>query len=196
MIFKAPIGTMHRLFHHVDRFRFRLEVQFDRKTVDRYVKAIREAGIPIEATYAEAPGRLEALFLPNLKARPSRDFLAPFVDEIRCLIAGDRDKKIQGMKPKTAWIGVRDRHGLAGKTSYTSFKRFVRDRGLSVAAIMPVQRVESEPGGEVQIDYGKMGTWLRIACRGGSGRLYAIISLTPDMFPVNLPPWPGSGDVS
>ena len=137
-----------------------LEVHLDRKTVERYGKAIRKAAIPIEATYAEAIGRLEALLSPNQKSQPSRDFLAPFTDEIRCLIAGDRDKKIQGMKPKTAWVVVRDRHGLTGKTSYTSFKRFVQDRGLSTAAILPVQRIESEPGDEVQIDYGKMGTWL------------------------------------
>jgi len=136
------------------------ELSLDRKTVNRYAAKIREAAIPIDASYAEAIVYLSRLLSGNAKAQPSRDALEPFADEIRGLITGNRDEKRRGMKPKTAWLVVRERHGLETKASYTSFKRFVHDQGLSCAAMLPVPRIESEPGGEIQIDYGKMGTWL------------------------------------
>jgi hypothetical protein len=53
-------------------------------------------------------------------------------EEIRDLVGGDWKAGRQPMKAKTAWSVIRERHSLElGGTSYETFKRFVRERGIS-----------------------------------------------------------------
>ena len=73
------------------------------------------------------------------------------------LIAGNKETHQEPMKAKTAWEVVSRRHDLAESTSYETFKRFVRAKGLVRPPQTPVPRIETEPGEEVQIDYGKVG---------------------------------------
>ncbi len=131
----------------------------DRGTVNAYAERIGELGIPPGTPLGEVLARLAALASANVKEKPARVVLEPLEAEIRGLLAGDRAKGIQPMKAKTAWIVVRDRHGLAGTTSYESFKRFIRDRRLCLGRSQPTVRIEVEPGAEIQVDYAKMGNW-------------------------------------
>jgi len=130
----------------------------DRKTVNQYVAKIEEVVVPHGLGYQETLLLLSGLLGENRKPKPARTALEPWEAEIRALIGGSKEEHRDPMKAKTAWQVVSRRHELDGKTSYETFKRFVRDRGLSVPPGGAVARLESEPGEEVQIDYGKMGT--------------------------------------
>jgi transposase len=131
----------------------------DRKTVNHYAGRILELNIPSEASYAQALGYLAGLRVDNAKPKPSLAILAPYEEEIRLLIAGDRKAARQSMKAKTAWIVIKERHSLGTGTSYESFKRFVRERGIGNPRPGPTVRIETDPGDETQIDYAKMGLW-------------------------------------
>jgi len=131
----------------------------DRKTVNAYADQIKGCRIPPGTDYQDALALLGAVAAENAKQKPARAILEPLEAEIQGLLAGDRTKGIAPMKAKTAWIVIRDRHGLSDKTSYESFKRFVRDRRLCHGRPGPTVRIEVEPGAELQVDYAKMGIW-------------------------------------
>lgn len=136
------------------------DLGFDRKTVNAYVERIRELEIPPSTSYGDALTRLSELSQANGKAKPSMAVLTPLEAEIRALVSGDREKGLAPMKAKTAWIVVCERHGQAvAATSYESFKRFVRERGIGRSRPVATVRIETEPGDEVQVDYAKMGLW-------------------------------------
>jgi transposase len=130
----------------------------DKKTVNSYVAMIAKLGIPENLAFAELLERLSALVPRNVKPKPASSIFESLEEEIRSLIAGNKEAHQDPMKAKTAWEVVSRRHGLAGTTSYESFKRFVRDRGISEKRHDPVVRLETEPGKEAQIDYGRAGT--------------------------------------
>jgi len=131
----------------------------DRGTVNAYADEIKKLSIPLETSFGDALARLSALASGNIKEKPARAVFEPLEAEIKELLAGDRKKGVQPMKAKTAWIVVRDRHGIGNTTSYESFKRFVRDRGFAQVRPGPTVRIEVEPGEEIQVDYAKMGLW-------------------------------------
>jgi len=131
----------------------------DRKTVNVYADKILKLAIPPDASFNQALGCLAALRVENAKAKPSMALLAPLEDEIRDLVGGDRKAGRQGMKAKTAWSVIRERHSLEPGTSYESFKRFVRERGIGSPRAVATVRIETDPGDETQIDYAKMGLW-------------------------------------
>lgn len=131
----------------------------DRKTVNAYADKIKGCRIPPGTGYQDALILLGALNAENAKEKPARAILEPLEAEIQELLVGARAKGVLPMKAKTAWIVVRDRHGLGDKTSYESFKRFVRDHQLCHSRPGPTVRIEVEPGVELQIDYAKMGIW-------------------------------------
>ena len=129
----------------------------DRKTVDHYAERLIELDLPVGLSYIELLERLKPVVPANEKPKPATVLLAPHADEIRLLIEGDKENGKPPMKAKTAWDVVSHRHDLAGKASYETFKRFVRARSLAGARVVAVPRIETEPGEEVQIDYGKAG---------------------------------------
>jgi len=146
----------------------------DRGTVNRYVEAIDALAIPLDTALSEVRARLSACVSVNAKEKPARAVLEPFEEEIRGLLAGDRSRGALPMKAKTVWLVIRERHGLGERSSYESFKRFVRDRGLDRKASKATVRIEVEPGDEVQVDYAKMGGWVV----GGKNRtIYAFIGI-------------------
>lgn len=131
----------------------------DRKTINLYAERILKLTIPPDASFNQALGYLAALQGNNAKAKPSMARLTPLEDEIRDLVGGDRKVGRQPMKAKTAWLVIRERHNLESGTSYESFKRFVRERGIGSPRPAATVRIETEPGDETQIDYAKMGIW-------------------------------------
>jgi transposase len=132
-------------------------LSLDKKTVSLYAKRIVGLNLPDDLDYLELLRRLSGLISENRKPTPSQVPLAPYADEIRMLIAGNKETHQEPMKAKTAWEVVSRRHDLAESTSYETFKRFVRAKGLVRPPQTPVPRIETEPGEEVQIDYGKVG---------------------------------------
>ncbi len=132
-------------------------LKLDRKTVDRYAERLGQLGLPAGLSYVELLERLKPIVPANEKPKPATMLLAQFADEIRLLIAGDKQAGKSPMKAKTAWDVVSRRHDLPGKVSYETFKRFVRERSLGESKTAAVPRIETEPGAEVQIDYGKAG---------------------------------------
>jgi transposase len=135
------------------------DLGFDRKTIKTYVEAIRNLGFPQETSHEEALRVFAEHRVGNEKPKPARAVLAPFTEEIRELIAGDRKANRQPMKAKTAWLVVNERHNLDKTTSYETFKRFVKERRISRPVSGPTVRIETQPGDETQIDYAKMGLW-------------------------------------
>jgi transposase len=129
----------------------------DKKTINQYVAGIAELHLGDGLEYTVILERLSALIPRNEKPKPATGVFEPHEDEIRSLIAGDRELHREPMKAKTAWEVISRRHELAGKTSYESFKRFVRNRGIGADRQGPAVRLETEPGKEVQIDYGRAG---------------------------------------
>jgi len=146
----------------------------DRGTINSYADAIKKLAIPPETVFADALDRLSSLVSENAKQKPARAVFGPLEAEIKELLAGNREMGHKPMKAKTAWIVVRDRHSLSDKTSYESFKRFVRERGIARARPGQTVRIEVEPGEEIQIDYAKMGLW---AVGSKNRTIYAFIGI-------------------
>jgi len=135
------------------------DLGFDRKTINFYAARIRALAFDPETPYEEVLKKLSELLPANRKAKPSMAALEPYANEIRSLITGDRAAGRPEMKSKTAWQVIRERHSLDTKTSYETFKRFVRKEELNHSHQEATVRIETDPGDEIQIDYGKMGSW-------------------------------------
>ena len=130
----------------------------DKKTIAFYVHSIEKLSLPSDLDFVATLALLSTILPANRKPQPAYDCLAPFAKEIKDLIDGNKDEHRQGMKAKTAWEVILRRHELSGKTSYETFKRFVRESPLLKRAPEAVARIEVNPGEEAQIDYGKVGT--------------------------------------
>lgn len=130
----------------------------DKKTVTRYVHSIETLSFPADLDFTGTLAILSTIVPLNRKPQPAYDCLIPYAQEIKELIDGNKNEHRQGMKAKTAWEVIRCRHELSGKTSYETFKRFMRESPLFRRIPDAVARIEVNPGEEAQIDYGKVGT--------------------------------------
>jgi Transposase and inactivated derivatives len=135
-----------------------LALGLDKKTVTHYVHRIAKLSFPAETDYVAILAVLATILPANQKPQPAFDVVQEYAQEIKDLIVGDKEAHREGMKAKTAWEVVSRRHELAGKTSYETFKRFVRECPVLYCQPSAVARIEVNPGEEAQIDYGKMGT--------------------------------------
>jgi transposase len=129
----------------------------DKKTVSHYEQRIAKLSFPAETDYVATLAVLATILPANRKPQPAFDVLQGYAQEIKNLIVGDKEAHRDGMKAKTAWDVVSRRHELAGKTSYETFKRFVRECPVLCPHPSAVARIEVNPGEEAQVDYGKMG---------------------------------------
>lgn len=128
--------------------------QLDRKTIRVYIKLAEKIGLSRNHPLPEKTELLTLFqtFLPtNQRGSPVRNLLVPHKDEIVGLIKD----KIHPLKPKTAYEVICERHEL--KVSYGTFKRFLHAQAGEFDKLNSTCRFESEPGEEVQIDYGKLG---------------------------------------
>ncbi len=124
----------------------------DRKTVRQAIQNILGKGI----RKSDELINREEFFLKYSFAGPSKspgtaNILEAYKGELSDLI----NNPAEPMKPKTAFEVVCIRHNL--KVSYTSFKRFSMKSGLTAKKSKETLRIETEPGEEVQLDYGKVG---------------------------------------
>lgn len=145
----------------------------DRKTVRQYVRRFEQAGL---STTEPLPAREELMKLLT-SVLPKRDFpqpaldgLLPFKDEIISLVTVSVDP----VKPKTAYEIICERHGSVA--SYSSFKRFIQTLPELNTQEKTTCAFETNPGEEIQIDYGKMGR-LVDTTTGKNRDIYAFIAI-------------------
>lgn len=147
----------------------------DRKTVRQYLRLAEQAGLRKSHPLPEKTlllAQLEAVLPAKKHEQPARSLFLLHQDEILALVNAAQDP----LHPKTAYEVLCERYDL--KASYTSFKRFVREHaqelGVSQAPATTC-RFETEPGEELQIDYGKMGR-LHDPLSGRERDVYAFIA--------------------
>lgn len=128
----------------------------DRKTIRGHITYVRSCGLSLEKPL---PSREDVLQLLKQRERAvgrassAQDILTPYLAEIVQLIS---DPEL-GLKPKSAFLVICDRHQLSEKVSYTSFKRFVASHRAEIDPLILTCRFEVAPGTEIQIDYAKVG---------------------------------------
>ncbi len=127
---------------------------FDRKTIRKYIIEITSRGITSFDIEKLLPILEEAT--PKLSGRPTsrQDILAPLIAEISWLINNPSNH----LKPKSAFEIISERHNLGDKVSYSSFKRFIRKKKLTLYKDRTTCRLEVEAGNQLQIDYAKVGS--------------------------------------
>jgi len=147
------IDIIRRYFDSQSISQIAKQSDMDRKTIRKYIKEINKRGIT-----SFDKEKIEAILpdiMPAISGRPakSRLRLEPFKEEISNLITQKQDK----LKAKSAFEVITELHGLEGQISYSSFKRFIHENMIVLNNSETTCRLESEPGAQVQIDYGKMG---------------------------------------
>ena len=128
----------------------------DRKTVREYLKRFQTAGLE-QAASCIGQQQFHEILEGSLAVRaercsPARQQLGGYEEELRQLI--NREK--EPLKPKTAFLVVKTKYELG--TSYETFKRFARQKGLSRKERRRMIRIELPPGLETQLDYGHVGS--------------------------------------
>ncbi len=78
---------------------------------------------------------------------------------------------MQAVKPKTAWLILREKHGLS--VSYETFKLYAREIGLKAKSSRAPIRLVTPPRQETRIDYGTVGWWYERET-GKERRVYAF----------------------
>lgn len=133
------------------RRRIARELGVDRETVARYARRERQDGSkPAISTAGPSPAER----LRPASGRPSS------CERYRPIIVS---KLEAGLTAQRIWQDLAAEHGFEG--SYESVKRFVRR--LQVVHDLALRRIESAPGAEAQVDFGR-GAWIAVA--GGRKR--------------------------
>lgn len=134
-----------------------VSLHYDRKTVRDYInKAIAlgltpESPLPPEEDLAAL---LQGTRNVGGRTQSAQSFITPFKERIIELLT-DRDHKL---KPKSIYEVLCEQNDVFGAhVSYSSFKRYIRIQKIKDPRDRSTCRIETPPGEEVQIDYGKVG---------------------------------------
>lgn len=145
----------------------------DRKTVKFYIEQLKSLGFTKDKPFPDKEILYPAInsILPKI-SRPKKKYneLEKVQGEILELIH-DSDEPI---KPKTAYEILKEQEQLTG--SYSTFKRFIREKDIKWEKPKLMIRIELPPGDEAQLDYGKMGR-LEDKKSGKKKTVYAFISV-------------------
>jgi hypothetical protein len=151
------IYEVFRRWHSGQNIRWISTVEgLDRKTVRGYIEKLQKKGYnqgkPFPTSEELYP--VIAGIIPG-KQRNKRcaSILDDHIEAITFLIQNPNNQ--EAVLPKTAYEIITERHNL--KVSYSTFKRFISDRGIKKKPGKTGIRIELEPGRETQIDYGKVG---------------------------------------
>lgn len=131
-------------------------LSYDRKTVRKYIQHAEGKGISQNQTL---PPKEELVLVfrdftkQQGKKSKSQEIFNLYLEEIQELICNPK----VGLKPKSAFQVIYEKYNLTGKTSYSSFKRWIKEKGFELNRKRKTCRIELAPGKEVQIDYAKMG---------------------------------------
>lgn len=128
----------------------------DRKTIRKYLKHLEDCGIKPDEVNLESEDFTRLLFQLTDEVKRSADkqnIFEPHLKEIKGLL----EDKASPLKPKSAFRVITQRHDLSGKTSYSSFKRFVNSHSHILTKGGVTCRIETPPGEQLQVDYAKVG---------------------------------------
>jgi len=157
----AIIGLLEHGWSHR---RIARELGIDRGTVSRYDRLRRDGSKPaIPTPGSDTPGTSNPAkatpgsgsswdpkpAIPTPGTAPGR---ASLCEPFREVITGYLEAGLHGQR---IWQDLRYEHGFTG--SYSSVKRFIRRLGSSRP--LPFRRISTEPGQEVQVDFGT-GAWV------------------------------------
>jgi transposase len=134
----------------------RKSLGYDRKTIRRYVRHAQDVGLKRGEPFPdeqELLGRLKGVLERSALVReaPAKEILGNYREEIERLLA---EKE---MTAKQVMRLLAERHGL--KVSYSSVLRYV-GKEFNVGKPEATVRLETEPGGEAQVDFGYVGVML------------------------------------
>ena len=149
-------------------------LEYDRKTVRKFIKIAKSKGLSPERilpTKQDVIALFEAVLPKTQRPAMSQEILEPYLPEIIKLI----NQPENPLKPKSAFEVICLKHDLAGKVSYSTFKRFTKMNELAISPQKTTCRIEVAPGVEVQIDYGRMGL-LYDPLSGKNRTLFAFIA--------------------
>ena len=149
-------------------------LDYDRKTVRKYIQLAQERGITLDKPLPEKEQTIDLFHNAVLDIRrpaKAQTLLEPYLQEIIDLVNDKHNQLI----PKITFEVICQRHDLTDKVSYSSFKRFVRGHRIAISPEKSTCRIEVEPGTEVQIDYGRMGLLFDPA-DGKNRTVYAFIA--------------------
>jgi hypothetical protein len=130
---------------------------YDRKTVRRYIRFAQSKGLTLSAALPAKEAvcaLLKGIEGVGGRTPQARSLLDQYLSELVDLV---RDPDV-GLPPKFAFEVLCERHALQGKVSYSSFKRFIHTHPAAFHPEQVTCRIEVEPGSELQIDYGRVGT--------------------------------------
>lgn len=128
----------------------------DRKSIRKYLRALSTQGINLDQALIEKErvlAILQALTLQNQRSAEKRELFEPYLNELVDLVT----KTSNRLKLKTAYTVICQRHNLINKSSYSSFKRFVKDHRQELKGVPSTCRIEVDPGSQIQVDYAKVG---------------------------------------
>lgn len=137
------------------RRRIARELQVDRATVGRHLRAVANAATnPTLGSESDPPSN--AASNPTLGSPPGpASFCVPFAAQIAAGLQA-------GLTAQRIYQDLVREHGFAA--GYQSVKRYVWR--LSVVHELPFRRMECEPGAEMQVDFG-LGAWIQEEGRRG-----------------------------
>ncbi len=131
------------------------ETGYDRETIGKYILLAQSKGINRDTKLTHE--QIRELFSSHLADSPIRsektDILVKYTDEFKKLVT-DKDNPL---KAKSAFEVISERYEFSTIVSYTTFKRFAREHGITTRAKSSTCRIEIPPGSQIQIDYAKVG---------------------------------------
>lgn len=131
------------------------ETGYDRETIGKYILLAQSKGINRDTKLTHE--QIRELFSSQLAGSPIRsektDILVKYTDEFKKLVT-DKDNPL---KAKSAFEVISERYEFSTIVSYTTFKRFAREHGITTRAKSSTCRIEIPPGSQIQIDYAKVG---------------------------------------
>jgi hypothetical protein len=145
----------------------------DRKTIRKYLKHLEGCGIKPEELELDSEEFTRLLFkVTDEVKRPAdkQNIFEAYLKEIKDLL----EDKTSPLKLKSVFRIITQRHDLSGRTSYSSFKRFVNSHSHILANREVTCRIETPPGEQLQVDYAKVGM-LKNPKTGKKRGVYAFI---------------------
>lgn len=124
----------------------------DRKTIRKYINEIKEISDDLTAVTDKT---LYTIAEQNKKNKEKQKLYEPYLTEIKEHLQDEHNP----LKIKSLYEVIRVKYELSEAGSLSSFKRFLKGNNLRREERITC-RIEREPAGEIQIDYGKAGKLL------------------------------------
>jgi len=130
------------------------ETGYDRQTIGKYINLAISKGLKKETSLTTEDIRdiFADSFVSNQKTDKT-DILEKYSEEFRELVTN----KENPLKPKSAFEVLSERYEFSSLVSYSTFKRFAKNYGITKEGKQSTCRVEIPPASQIQVDYAKVG---------------------------------------